>query len=138
MNNLEKFFEDVYKLSRIKEENTMNYFTIVLSFIRQNHNVSYDFDKICEINNRIIDKNNKSPTLGKYQFDYFEGDTLEHFMSMSAESSLKAIQTERPEGRTLGISVDEQHLLINFLEVYSLLLQEKRKRGGWFSRFRVV
>ena len=33
---------------------------------------------------------------------------------------------ERPEGRTLGISIDEQHLLINFLNVYSILLQERK------------
>ena len=127
----ESDFSEVYKESEhFREENTMNYFTIVLSLIRHNHNVSYNFDKIFKINNYIIDKNNHSPTLAKYQFDYFEGDTLEHFMSTSIESSIKSLQEERPEGRTLGISIDEQHLLINFLNVYSILLQERKKLGG--------
>lgn len=125
----EKFFNEVYNLSRLKEENTMNYFTIVLSFIRRNHNVTYDFDKIYEINAKVIDKNNSSPILKKYQFDYFEEDTLEHFMSTTQDSSIKSIQDERPEGRNLGISVQEQHLLIDFLDVYIILLHEIRKTG---------
>ena len=77
----------------------------------------------------FIDKNNSSPILKKYQFDYFEEDTLEHFMSTSKDSSIKSIQEERPEGRNLSISVQEQHLLIDFLDVYSILLHEIRKTG---------
>ena len=121
-------FAEVLKESyRLKEENTMNYFALVLSFIRKHHGISYDFDKICEINSQIIDKNNHSPNLKKFQFDYFEGDTLEHFMSTSVESSIKSIKHERPKDRTLGISIDEQHLLVNFLDVYSLLLKERKR-----------
>ena len=124
---IESDFAKILKEScHIREENTMNYFKIVLSFIRRNHDVYYDFDKICEINNQIINRNNRSPSLKKFQFDYFEGDTLEHFMSTSVESSIKSICHERPENRPLGISIDEQHLLVNFLDVYSLLLEERK------------
>lgn len=122
----EKFFKDVYTLSRLKEENTMNYFKLVLRKIRSSHNVTYDFDKIYEINNEIIDANNKAEEMKRFKNDYFEGYTLEHFIKVSKESSVLALERERPEGRSNGISTEEQHLLIDFLGVLQVLVQERK------------
>lgn len=116
-------FEYIYrnaKLARLNEENILNYINEVLRYIKQHKNTTYTFEKILEINTDIIKRNiNKYPGT---VYDYFEGDNINNFIDTTAKSSILMIKKERPENRPLGISVDEQHLIINFITVYKIAL----------------
>lgn len=118
-----RLFEYIYrnaKLARLNEENILNYINEVLRYIKQHKNTTYTFEKILKINRAIIKQNiNKYPGTG---YDYFEGDNINNFIDTAAKSSILMIKKERPENRSLGISVDEQHLIINFITVYKIAL----------------
>ena len=116
-------FEYIYrnaKLARLNEENILNYINEVLRYIKQHKNITYTFEKILEINRDIIKRNiNKYPDAVS---DYFEGDNINNFIDTAVKSSILIIKKERPENRPLGITVDEQHLIINFITVYKIAL----------------
>lgn len=118
-----RLFEYIYrnvKLARLNEENILNYINEVLRYIKQHKNTTYTFEKILEINRAIIKQNiNKYPGT---VYDYFESDNINNFIDTAAKSSILMIKKERPENRSLGISVDEQHLIINFITVYKIAL----------------
>lgn len=52
----------------------------------------------------------------------FDGDNINNFINTAVKSSILMIKKERPENRPLGISVNEQHLIINFITVYKIAL----------------
>ena len=118
-----RLFEYIYrnaKLARLNEENILNNINEVLRYIKQHKNITYTFEKILEINRDIIKRNiNKYPDAVS---DYFEGDNINNFIDTAVKSSILMIKKERPENRPLGITVDEQHLIINFITVYKIAL----------------
>ena len=118
-----RLFEYIYrnaKLARLNEENITNYIQCVLTYIRTHKKVTYTYDKIFEINNDFIDKNiMDKPELAT---DYLEGSDINKFITNSIKTSILMIKQERPQGRNIGISIKEQHLLVKFINVYKINL----------------
>jgi hypothetical protein len=118
-----RLFEYIYRnaeLARLNEENITNYIQCVLTYIRTHKKVTYTYDKIFEINNDFIDKNiMDKPEL---TIDYLEGSDINKFITNSIKTSILMIKQERPQGRNIGISIKEQHLLVKFINVYKINL----------------
>lgn len=118
-----RLFEYIYRnaeLTRLNEENITNYIQCVLTYIRTHKKVTYTYDKIFEINNDFIDKNIRDKP--ELTIDYLEGSDINKFITNSIRTSILMIKQERPQGRNIGISIKEQHLLVKFINVYKINL----------------
>lgn len=129
MDNLEKFFEKVYRLSKLKEEQSFSFISAIIDCVRHNSEV-HDYDFIYRFCIDRINSEKTRPINGKKVSDsYFEGNSFWDF----DKKCIGYLKATHEKGHSMSgdkLSDEEYKEACLFLKLYVVLVCEEALSKG--------
>ncbi|MDY5918483.1 MAG: hypothetical protein SPJ55_08760 [Treponema sp.] len=135
------FFEEVYGLARLQEENNRSFLGKIIKYITSfDDSKTYSFSQIMRIFVSVYKTSKKQENWNSLSQDYFEGKSLDEFIEKVCVNNNNMKKSSRPIERSkIGLSERQSERLLYFVIVYSLVIEWERLKkrisytGGHFS-----